>query len=231
MTLYLFGATIADLIVICTFIISIFAAFKKGFTILVFNLICLIITLVAVLLLCKPVTNAVYENTGIDEFFSKHIENSIGNFLEEQIDKTGHINTSKTNIATPIAEKINTYIDEATSNSINDISKYVADQLAYIVISAIVVIVLCIVIRLATFLLRAFLYFITELPFIHSIDKVGGIGYGVLRAYIIVYLILAILSLLSPLMANTGIIACINHSKICSNFYNHNVLLNILLNK
>ena len=175
MTLYLFGATIADLIVICTFIISIFAAFKKGFTILVFNLICLIITLVAVLLLCKPVTNAVYENTGIDEFFSKHIENSIGNFLEEQIDKTGHINTSKTNIATPIAEKINTYIDEATSNSINDISKYVADQLAYIVISAIVVIVLCIVIRLATFLLRAFLYFITELPFIHSIDKVGGI--------------------------------------------------------
>lgn len=225
------GATIADIVVICTFIISIFAAFRKGFTILVFNLICLVITIVAVLVLCKPITTLIYDNTKVDEFFSKHIEDSIGNFLEHQLEKNGHIETEETNISKPIANKINTYIYEAKENSITNISKYVADKLSYVVISSIVVIILCIVIRLSTFLLRAVLSFITDLPIIHSIDKVGGIAYGVIRAYIIVYLLLAILSLISPLISNSGIIACINNSKICSIFYNNNLFLNILIKK
>ena len=226
---YQFGATIADIALICTFIISIFAAFRKGFTYLVFNFICLLITIFAVLILCKPLTTFVYENTNVDEFFSKHIKSTIGDFIEEQLEKNTHINTGKTNIARPIAEKINTYIDEAEDKAVNNVSTYIADKLAYIVISALVVILLCIVIRISTIFLRAVLYFISELPFIHSIDKVGGIVYGVIRAYIIVYLILAILSLLSPLMANTGIIACINHSRFCEKFYNDNVFLNILI--
>ena len=101
--------------------------------------------------------------------------------------------------------------------------------MAYIVIFALVVIFLCIVIRISTIFLRALLYFISELPIIHSIDKLGGIVYGVIRAYVIVYLILAILSLLCPIMANTGIIAAINHSRVCSKFYNHNIFLNLFL--
>jgi len=223
------GAVVADIALICTFIISIFAAFRKGFTFLVFNFISLIITLFAVLLLCKPLTTFVYENTNIDEFFSRHIKNTIGDFIEEQIEKNGHINTGKTEIARPIADKINSYIDEAEEKAVKDVAVYVADKLAYIVISALVVIILCIVIRIATIFLRTVLYFISELPFIHSIDKVGGIIYGVLRAYTVIYLILAIFSLLSPLMANTGIIACINNSKFCEKFYNNNVLLNIFV--
>lgn len=226
---YQFGATIADIALICTFIISIFGAFRKGFTYLVFNFICLLITIFAVLALCKPLTTFVYENTKIDEFFSKHIKSTIGEFIEDQLEKSDHINTGKTNIARPIAEKINGYIDEAEEKAVTNVSGYIADKLAYIVISALVVIFLCIVIRVSTIFLRAVLYFISELPFIHSIDKVGGIVYGVIRAYIIVYLILAILSLLSPLMANTGIIACINNSRFCTKFYNDNVFLKILI--
>lgn len=223
------GATCADIALICTFIISIFAGFRKGFTFLVFNFICLLITLVAVLALCKPLTTFVYENTKIDEFFSKHIKDTIGDFIEEQLEKSNHINTGKTNISRPIADKINKYIDEAEDKAVTNISGYVADKLAYVVVSALVVILLCIVVRIATIFLRAVLFFITELPFIHSIDKVGGIVYGLLRAYIIVYLILAVLSLLSPLWANTGLIAAINASKFCSRFYNNNVFLKILI--
>lgn len=223
------GALIADIALICTFVISISAAFRKGFTILVFNFICLLITIVAVLALCKPLTNFVYDKTSVDEFFSKHIKNSIGDFIENQLEKNDHINTGKTNISKPIADKINNYIDEANDKAVTNVSGYVADKLAYIVISALVVIFLCIVVRVSTIFLRAILCFITELPFIHSIDKVGGVVYGVIRAYIIVYLILAILSLLCPIMANTGIIAAINHSRFCSKFYNNNVFLKILI--
>ena len=223
------GAIIADIVLICTFIFSTITAFKKGFTFLVFNFICLIITIIAVLVLCKPLTNYVYDNTGLDEYFSENIEKSIGDFVEKQVENDKPANAGKTNISAPVVEKINSYIDEAKDNAVTNISEYVAEKLSYIVISAIVIIVLAITIRIATIFLRSILHFITELPIIHSIDKVGGIAYGVIRAYIIVYLILAILSLLSPLISNTGIIACINHSRFCERFYNDNILLNIFI--
>ena len=229
--MFQFGAIIADIVLICIFIFSITTAIRKGFTLLVFNCVCAIITIIAVLVLCKPITNYVYENTNWDESISESIENSIGEFINDQIEKNGKINTGKTNISQPIADQINNYINDAKENAVDDIAKYVADQLSYIVISAIVVIVLSIVIRIATIFLRSILHFITELPIIHSLDKIGGFGYGVLRAYIIVYLILAILSLLSPLISNTGIIASINHSNLCEKFYNDNVLLNIFIQK
>ena len=223
------GAIIADVAFIFVFAISVFLAYRKGFTILVFNSIGLLLGIIAVIALCKPLTTLVYENTGIDEFFSKHIQSATKDFLDEQIEKNGHINTGKTNIARPIADKINSYIDEAEENGVKNVSKYIAEKLSYIAISAIVVIVLCILARLSTFVIRAFLYFLTELPFIHTIDKAGGIIYGVLRAFFIIYIVLAVLSLLSPVLANTGIIAFINNSRICEKFYNNNVFLNILL--
>ena len=107
------GAIIADVILVAVFVFSVFLAYRKGFTILVFNSIGLIVGIIAVIALCKPLTTLVYENTGIDEFFSKHIQNATQDFLDEQIEKNGHINTGKTNIARPIADKINSYIDEA----------------------------------------------------------------------------------------------------------------------
>lgn len=222
------GSIIADVIVICIFIISIFQAYKRGLTTMVFNLVCLIITLIAVLILYKPATNWVYNNTEIDEFFAKHIENSIGDFIEEQIADYGEINPEKTNISESIVNKINGYIDEAKTESVANISKFVAEKLSYIVISAIVVILLCIVVRIATFLLRGVLYIISHLPIIRLVDKLGGAGYGLFRAYVIIYAILAVLSLLSPLLADTGLIALINSSKYCSIFYNNNVFLKIL---
>lgn len=90
------GAIIADIVVVCVFIISISAGLRRGFTMLVFNLIAWLITIVAILALCKPLTTWVYDKTEIDEFFSKHIKNTIGDFIEDQLDKNeDHINTRK----------------------------------------------------------------------------------------------------------------------------------------
>jgi hypothetical protein len=197
---------------------------------MIFNLTYLIITIVAVLILCKPVTNWVYNHTGFDEFIATKIENSIGDFLEEKIEsqKDDTSDESNSSISESINNKINEYIIEAEENSIDNVSGFVAEKLSYVVVSAIVVIVLCIVVRIAAILLRGVLYFIANLPIIHSFDKLGGALYGLLRAFIIVYFILAVLSLLSPLIANTGITAWIKASNICSRFYNNNVFLRIL---
>ena len=104
------GSVIADILVICIFILSIFQAYRRGLTSMIFNLVCLLITVIAVLILSKPITNLIYEHTNIDEFFSNHIENAIGEFIEEQIEKNGKIDTSKTNLSESIVNTINGYI-------------------------------------------------------------------------------------------------------------------------
>ena len=223
------GSIIVDIIFVSIFVISTYLGLRKGFTVLVFNLICLGIIIIAVTGLCKPLTTFIYENTGLDEFFSKHIQNATEDFLEDQIEKNGHINTGKTNIARPIADKINSYIDEAEGKGVKSVSKYISEKLSYTAISAIVVVFICIIVRCSIVFLRAFLYFIAELPIISTLDKVGGILYGIIRAYFIIYVTLAVLSLLSPVLANTGIIASINHSGLCEKLYNDNIFLNIIL--
>ena len=223
------GSSVIDIIVICIFIFSIANGIRRGLTNSLFNLACLIITVVAVFILCRPITNFIYNNTNMDEFFSKHIESAIGEFLEKQIEENdGRIDSSKTNISETVVNKINSYIEKAENESVDNISRYVAEQLSYIVISAIVVIFLCITIRIATIFLRGVLSILTSLPILYSLDKLGGLIYGLVRAYIVIYITLAILSLLSPIWANTGLIASINHSGICSKFYNDNVLLRML---
>ena len=121
--MYLYGALIADVVLVFTFIISILQGFRNGLTRLVFNLVCTIITFIIVLILCKPVTNWVYDNTNIDENFSNRIEEGIGGLLEKKAENNEHIDNSKTNISQPIVDKINSYIDEATERTIDNVSR------------------------------------------------------------------------------------------------------------
>lgn len=221
------GSIITDIVIIAVFIISICQAFKRGLTMVIFQFVSLIVTLIAVLLLCKPITNFVVDKTGIDEFFSSKIESTLGKAFEENFTDGTLIKEDSTNISSSVVKMINNYITDAKQSSANSIAKFVADKLSYIVVSAIVVIVLCIVIRIATYFLKYLLYALSHLPIIRTLDKSGGAVYGLLRAYLIIYFILAILSLLSPLLADTGLIAVIKASKICSVFYNNNILLKI----
>lgn len=221
------GSIIADIAIIAILIISIFQAYKRGLTMLVFHLACLVITLIVVFILCKPITDVIFYNTGFGHFISTHIEDSIGNFIEENIKDDKLIDSKNTNLPESIVNKINDYVIEARESSSDNISKFVSDKLSYIAVSAIVVILLFIIVRIATLFLKGVLYFLSHLPLIRSFDKLGGAVYGIIRGYIIIYGILAIISLLSPLFADSGLIACIKHSNICSIFYNNNILFKI----
>ena len=62
------GSIIADVIVVLIFIFSVIQAYRRGLTLVIYQFVSLIITFIALLILCKPVTNFVVNHTGIDEF-------------------------------------------------------------------------------------------------------------------------------------------------------------------
>lgn len=222
------GGIVADIAVIAIILISISQGYRRGLSLLIYQAVALILTIILVITLCKPVTNFVIENTGLDEFISGHIEN----VLESTFDNisTGElIELEDSNMSEAIAEKINSYITEAKDKAEENITAYVASNLSHFVVSGLVVLGLAIVIRLASMFIRVAVSILASLPIIKTFDRTGGFVFGLIRGFAIVYLILAVISLISPLMADASLTGMIKNSNICANLYNNNILLNIFV--
>lgn len=222
------GGVVADIIVIALLLISISHGYRRGLSLLIYQAVALILTIILVIALCQPVTNWIVDNTELDEFFSTHIETVLDSTFENMSDGE-LIETEESNISESIAKKINTYITEAKENATNNITGYVASNLSHFVVSGLVVLGLAIIIRIASIFIRIAISILASLPIIKTIDKSGGFVFGLIRGFAIVYLILAVISLVSPLMADSTLTGMIKNSNLCANLYNNNILLNIFV--
>ena len=69
---------------------------------------------------------------------------------------------------------------------------------------------------------------ITSLPLIKQCNEVGGIVYGIIKALLIVYILLAMVFLIILISGNSTISNLVSTSYITKFFYNNNILLNII---
>ena len=124
------------------------------------------------------------------------------------------------------------YINEAVENvgteAKNAIVESTARNVATTIINIGVLIALFLVSRIVLIFIKGLTQLITKLPVIKQFDKLGGIIYGLLEALVIIYVILTILSLVSPLISNSGIIQAIENSFIGSVMYDNNLLLKLI---
>ena len=66
--------------------------------------------------------------------------------------------------------------------------------------------------------------FIAKLPLIKQFNSVGGFLYGLLKGFIIVYLLLALIAIISPIVDINRIVTMINNSIITNIMYNNNII-------
>ena len=219
---------IVDVIIILIFAISIFIAYIKGLTSVVYQLASWAITILLIFLLCRPITNVIINQTSLDETISSKIQTNLEENFSENFEEGTEIDDEDSNISSSVISVINSYISEAKARGSSNIAKYVADEISYIAVSAIVIFGIFIFARVVSGLVKFILEVIVSIPIFGTVNKIGGIAYGVLRAFLIVYIILAIISLLSPTFSNTGFISSIKSSYIGSIFYNNNILLDYI---
>lgn len=222
------GGVVADIVVLAIMLISISHGYRRGLSLLLYQAVALILTIILVFALCQPVTNLVINNTELDEYLSGQIETVLNSTFENMANGE-LIETEESNISEAIAKKINTYIAEAKEKAEDNITGYVATNLSHFAVSGLVILGLAIVIRIASMIIRIAVSILASLPFIKSIDRLGGFIFGLVRGLAIVYLILAVISLISPLMADATLTGIIKNSNFCANLYNNNILLNIFV--
>ena len=219
---------IVDIIIILIFVSSIAIAYVRGLSSVIYQLASWIITIILIFVLCRPITNVIIDNTTLDENISEKIQINLEDNFGENLEEGTSISEEDSNISNSVIDLINGYISEANEKGTENIARYVSDEISYIAFSAIVILGIFIFARVISLILKFVLDVIVSLPVFGTVNKVGGIAYGVIRAFLIIYIVLAIISLLSPTLANTGLILAIKSSHIGSIFYNDNIILNFL---
>ena len=187
---------VLDLIIVLLLVINIIIGYKKGLVEVVFNICAFIIALVVALILYKPVSNIVIKNTNI---YGKIRETIVNNNNEEE------------------------------QSIVKDVQNKTKEQLADVIsikaVNIIVAIVLFIIARIAVILLKTVLEGIAELPIIKQFNQIGGIGYGILKGFLLIYILVTLLFFVNAIVGNNKVSAVVDESFITKVLYENNIIV------
>lgn len=204
---------ILDLVIVAIIALNVYLCYKKGLVNLAVGLIAVVAAIILSVVFYKPITNLVIENTGLDET----IENTLNETFGEQVRFLG------------LANYLETEAENIVNGTENEAGYVGASVMADTTVSLIVFIAIFTIVRVALFALTFVADAITSLPILKQLDDVGGIAYGLVKALLIIYLVLAIVTVVVSFIEGTTITDAISSSYITKFFYENNVILNILL--
>lgn len=203
---------IIDIIFICILALSIYLGYKKGLVKVIFNVFAFLIAIILTVILYRPITNVVINNTELDE--------KIANVIIEN--GTVEVENSSEN------KTIDKYVENTKKNIQNDVVNTTAKSLSENLVGIIVMVSLFIILRIVLIVVAFFANSLAELPIVKQFNKVGGTIYGVLEGIIIVLAVLAIVYFISSITKDSNIVSVINTSIITKYVYYNNPILNII---
>ena len=209
---------IVDIIIILIIVLAVFVGMKKGLISCVIDILAVIVALILAITLCRPVTNAIIDNTEFDENLRETIVQNIPlNDVDFKVEEGSNLPEPVVEYINEITSDVNTSKDEAIDT--------IARELASGILSVIAFIAIFFIVRLVLALVKIVAKIIDKIPLIGQINKLGGAICGLIEGLIIIYAILAVLSMISPLIANTQILEQIYNSNIGALMYNNNLIL------
>lgn len=208
---------IVDIVILAIIVLCIIIGYVRGLTGSLIKIVSFVLSLIIAFVLFVPVSNVIINNTEIDENLEASIRNMI--IQEEQ--------NEDENMPEAITDYIGQKIDQAADDAKESIVDSTARDVSLTIVKAGTWIALFIIARILLIFLRFITSLIAKLPVIKQFDKLGGIIYGLLEGLIIVYVLLALISFVSP-MLNGTLANAIDESFVGSMMYNNNLLLKII---
>ena len=165
-------------ILVCLFIfITIYINSKKGLIEVAYKIVAFFIAIIISLILIKPISALLINNTNIDEYVNNYVVSTIEKDSNEE--KT----ENKENNSIP---KI---FDNAINSAKQETTQAVSSSITNIVINIISFIAVFIITRIILIFLHIFSEAIGNLPLIKQFNHIGGLLYGLLKSFIIIFII------------------------------------------
>lgn len=196
---------IIDLILIAIIALFTFIGYKKGLIKVAFGLVSFILAIAISVIIYKPVSNFIINYTSIDD--------SIEALITERLDSSETTQEETENI---VSNYYNNIKNASTSVIANGMSKTIINVSCMLIVF--------IVTKIILFFFRFAGDLIAKLPLIKQFNSAGGFIYGLLKGFIIIYGLLALIAILSPIININEIVTIINKSIITNIMYNNNII-------
>lgn len=195
-----------DIIIIIIVALTTFIGYKKGLIKVAFNLISFILAILIAIVLYKPVSSFIINYTPIDDKIEETISNKMAS-------------------SDSIEEESHNFIENYYSDIKNASTSVIAKNISQMVINIACIIIVFIVSKIILLFFRFSGDLIAKLPLIKQFNSVGGFLYGLVKGFIVVYIILAIIAIVSPMIEMNQLMKLINSSIITNIMYNNNLIL------
>lgn len=209
---------ILDVIIVAIIALNVYLCYRKGLVNLAVGLIAVVAAIILSVIFYKPVTNLIVENTQFDET----IENALIETFSSKAENGGQVRY------VGILSYLETELGNAVNDTKNEVVYETAGAMSEKAINLIVFIAIFTIVRVALFALTFVADAITSLPILKQLDDVGGVLYGLVKALLIIYAVLAVVSLVVGFTANTTIADIISNSYVTKFFYDNNIILNMI---
>ncbi len=214
---------VIDIIIVAIFAVCILIGYMKGLTQSLIKIVSFILALIVAFVFFKPISNLIIDHTNWDE----NLEQSIRQVVLESDGEEQQESSSKQNLPDIIVNYINESVEKAGNEAKTAIVDATAKDVTVTIINGAVLVSLFLITRIVLIFIKGIAKILTNLPVIKQFDKLGGVIYGLLESLVIVYVILALVSFISPMLSQTNIIQGIQSSFLGSVFYNNNLLLKL----
>ena len=201
---------ILDVIVLALIALGAFSGHKKGLVGILVSFAGLILSIILAFAFQSVVEEALC-NSGIGDTVTKMIE---GN-MEKMIDNGENMEDSL-------------YAKILSSNITNDQVNQAAKNLTMFIMKGLSFIVIFLAVYIICYILQMVLNLVFNLPILSSINGIGGTIVGGLSVLIKIWIVLAILSFISPLPMFSSIMNYIDKTVVTKFLYNTNFVVSII---
>ena len=217
---------VVDLILVLIIGLNVFIGYKKGLIKVAFNILAFVIALIASVVLFKPVSCLIINNTQIDENVKEIIiKNNLFKENEQSSDEEENKQQKEDGKNNFIQKYIQDTITEKTNEAKNKALETTASVISIKFVEIITAIALFILVRVAIILLRFLTDTISKLPIIKQFNEAGGIIYGLLKSIIIILITLTIIFIITSIKGSSVVSDSIDDSYITKYLYNNNIIV------
>ncbi|TCK86721.1 colicin V production protein [Natranaerovirga hydrolytica] len=223
-----------DIIIIGIIVFCTLRAYRRGFILSLFSLVSLLLTILLTVQLYPVGSRLISQHTNIYESFQSSISNTLN--LEEQLSgsQTLEEQTSLINnlpLPSTIRESllVNNNREVYDILQVNRLEDYISGYIARIAINILSFIIIFLIVYIGLRILIRTLDIISKLPVLNSVNKLLGIGFGLILGLIKVWFVFIIITFFSTNGLVMIVFEKINESSFASALYNNNVLLKIIL--
>lgn len=202
--------------------------YRKGLARVIFSICSSVVAIILVLILYRPTTNYIINNTQA----APKLESIFAENVEYLFEKDNIENKEQAQNSEGMMSILQVFVGDETGELINEtkdsVVQYLSVQISHKVISVIVFFALFAIIRLLLYVLRSYVEMVANLPIVRVFNGSGGMIYGILKGFLIIYAFFAIISLIMPIITETGIMVAIQNAPIGSKMFNNNIILNLI---